>query len=72
MSRINDKIAPISVVVGGQVNVGQYPAGHEDQGKWAIQALIGPFENENHANAMADRMTALIETMLDAKAMLRQ
>ena len=32
--------------VGAVVNTGEYPEGHEHEGKWAIQIIVGPLTDK--------------------------
>ena len=55
------------VKVGASVNVGQYPEGHAEEGKWAVQVMISPFANEQQANHIADQVLPIIEGLLGAR-----
>jgi hypothetical protein len=54
--------------VGAEVNVGQFPPGHKDEGKWAVQIMLSSFDTQDLANEYADRVTPIIEGVLGAKA----
>ena len=46
------------------VNTGQYPAGHEHAGKWAIQIMIDTFETQEDADTLADRITPKLKNIV--------
>lgn len=54
--------------VGATVNTGEYPVGHEHEGKWAIQIIVGPLTDKESADVLADRLTPTIEGFLGGRA----
>lgn len=56
--------------IGAEFKVGQYPDGHVDAGKWAIQIMLSPFDTRELANKYCDQVTPFIEGMLGAKAIV--
>lgn len=48
------------------VNTGQYPAGHDKEGKWAIQIMIDAFDTEEEAATLADRIAPKLKGMVSA------
>ncbi len=57
----------VTVSVGAEINVGQFPDGHQYAGHWAVQVLISPFPSQILANATADRVLPIIEGLLGIK-----
>lgn len=48
------------------VNTGQYPAGHAKAGKWAIQIMIEPFDDEDDAATLAERITPKLKAVIQS------
>jgi hypothetical protein len=46
------------------VNVGQLPAGHLKEGKWAVQIIVSAFDEKEDAETVADRLAANIKVMM--------
>lgn len=38
------------------VNVGQYPHGHPEAGRWAVQVMVASFDDKGTAELIADRL----------------
>lgn len=38
------------------INVGQYPHGHPEAGRWAVQVMVASFEDKETADLVADRL----------------
>ena len=46
------------------VNTGAWPATHARAGKWVVQIMIDPFETEEDAITMADRVKNVVDAEL--------
>ena len=55
-----------------EVHTGQFPEGHDDEGKWAVQIVVGPFVSKKLANSMSDKLVPVIEGYLGGKALKPQ
>ena len=69
MAEFIQKGGAVTVSVGADVNVGQFPDGHKHAGKWAVQVLISPFDSKELANATADKVLPIIEGLLGVRGM---
>lgn len=70
--KLAEAIQGISQKIGADIRVGQLPAGHPDEGKWAVQVNILAFDTKLLAERFADQTTPIIEGLLGAKALIEQ
>jgi len=61
-----------SVQVGASFSVGQYPAGHPQEGEWAVQIMLSPVPDKRHADKLCDAIVPIIEGFLGSKAVVSQ
>lgn len=48
------------------VNTGQYPEGHAKAGQWAIQIMIEPFDSEEDAATLSERITPKLKGLIQS------
>lgn len=48
------------------VNTGQYPEGHPQAGRWAIQIMVDSFDTEEAAAVVADRVAPGLRVLMQA------
>lgn len=61
-----------TVKIGADIQTGQFPEGHPEAGKWAVQVRFQPFDSQETANIYADNLTPVIEQVMGTKALVRQ
>ena len=45
-------------------NVGQFPPGHPNEGKWAVQIMLSYVETKEQADALCDKIVPVVQKAL--------
>lgn len=58
-------LKPKAKVTDVEFNTGQFPVGHPSEGLWAVQVIVSPFDEEEDAATIGERLKNVVRRALE-------